>query len=174
MRSFFYLILLGVVLVTIAFVVRSGSWMRKDPGVPINAAMRRALETPEAAQAVPSNEVEDTFGPMTKTPSGLLYLTTTPGQGPTPQPGAVVTVHFEGQLLDGKPFDSSYAREEPRTFTLGRGDVIKGWEEALLTMRKGEKRTLIVPYWLAYGENAQGRIPPRATLVFKIELLDFR
>ena len=52
--------------------------------------------------------------------------------------------------------------------------MIKGWEEALLTMRKGEKRTLIVPYWLAYGENAQGRIPPRATLVFKIELLDFR
>ena len=95
--------------------------------------------------------------------------------GASPKRGETVTVHYTGWLLDGTKFDSSVDRDEPFAFVLGTGQVIQGWDEAILAMKKGEKRTLIIPYWLAYG--TQGRpptIPPKATLVFEVELLDFK
>jgi FKBP-type peptidyl-prolyl cis-trans isomerase len=177
LRSFFYLSLLGVVLITIAFVVRSGLLARKNPGRPINANMRAAL-----AASTPQFSTEDamllaqTYGTAKKLPSGLRYIERAPGTGNAgPRLGGEVIVHYDGRLLDGTPFDSSYKRGVPFTFRLGLGSVIAGWDEAFLAMRKGEKRTLIIPYWLAYGEKGKPpKIPPKATLIFEVELLDYR
>lgn len=108
--------------------------------------------------------------------SGLRWLVRAPGTGTaTPRFGQEVIAHYEGRLLDGTPFDSSYRQGQPFVFRVGTGAVIKGWDEAFLTMTKGEKRTLIIPYWLAYGDRGSPpRIPGRATLVFEVELLDWR
>ena len=94
------------------------------------------------------------------------------GDGATAEPLAKVTVHYTGRLTDGKKFDSSSDRGKPFTFTLGRGRVIPGWEQGLLGMRAGGKRTLTIPPELAYGKRgAGGVIPPDATLIFEVELL---
>ena len=108
------------------------------------------------------------------TPSGLMFVRTAGGSGPTPSAGDSIKAHYEGRLLDGTVFDSSYKRGSPLAFQVGMGRVIKGWDEALLTMAKGEKRTLIIPPDLAYGaRGAGGVIPPNATLIFDVELVDF-
>lgn len=177
MRNFFYLLLLGVVLITIALVVRSGLLARKDPGRPINSAMRQALAeegTPELSPA-DAEVIRREYPTAHRTKSGLIYLVRSPGGPGSPRIGDEVIAHYEGRLLDGTRFDSSFAQGVPLTFRLGTGAVIKGWDEAFLTMQKGEKRTLIIPYWLAYGETGRApNIPPRATLVFEVELIDFR
>ena len=172
MRSFFVLLLLGVILLTIAIVVRSGILARKHPGEPINAAMRLAMDGP---QLTGEDEalIEQRFPNVRRYPSGLMYILRLPGKGPSPRKGARVTVNYEGHLLNGTKFDSSYDHGHPFQFTLGVGEVIKGWDEGIAEMHKGEKRTLIVPYWLGYGEAQQGKIPPRSTLVFEVELVDF-
>ncbi len=157
---------------TIALVVRSGILARKNPGRPINAAMRIAME---GSQLSGDDEaiVEQRYPNVRRYPSGLMYILRLPGKGTTPTKGSRLTVNYEGRLLSGAKFDSSYDRGHPLKFTLGVGEVIKGWDEAFLQMHKGEKRTLIVPYWLGYGEAPRGQIPARATLVFDVELVDF-
>ena len=176
MRSFFVLLLLGAVLGTLALVVRAGLLARDNPGQPINSAMRDAMSK-SAPQWTAEDEaiIAEKYPNAHKTPSGLLYIVRAPGEeGPTPSFGARVIVNYEGRFLDGMKFDSSYDRKEPFTFTVGVGKVIKGWDEAFQSMKKGEKRTLIVPYWLAYGDKSRPPIPPRATLVFDVELVSFR
>ena len=101
-------------------------------------------------------------------------LVRNPGEGSPPSLGAQLVVHYEGYLLDGRKFDSSLDRKEPLVFRVGTGDVIKGWDEAFLTMKKGEKRTLLIPWWLGYGEKGRGMIPPRGTLRFEVELVEIR
>jgi FKBP-type peptidyl-prolyl cis-trans isomerase len=96
------------------------------------------------------------------------------GTGPTPHIGQELVVNYAGRLLDGTQFDSSYQRGVPFVFPVGVGRVIKGWDEAFLSMRVGEKRTLIIPYWLGYGEKGNPPIPPKATLIFEVELLEMR
>lgn len=179
MRSFLYLALLGVILITIAFVVRSGLLARKDPGRPINSAMREALDRdqqgPPELSGADADIIRHKYPTATRTNSGLLYLVRAPGSGQPPRIGDEVIAHYDGRLLDGTPFDSTFRNGAPLTFRVGTGAVIKGWDEAFLTMRKGEKRTLIIPYWLAYGVAGRSpSIPPRATLVFEVELLDIR
>jgi peptidylprolyl isomerase len=110
------------------------------------------------------------------TPSGLRIIDVKPGTGPVPQAGQTVTVNYTGWLFvdgkKGKKFDSSLDRGEPFSFTLGQGQVIKGWDEGLATMHVGGKRTLIIPPDLGYGaRGAGGDIPPGATLMFDIDLL---
>lgn len=163
-------------LLTLALVVDSHILARKNPGQPMSAAMRES-SAPEPHRFSGADEklIGGKFPGAQTTPSGLRYLVHLPGGGPVPRAGQTVTVHYEGRLLDRTVFDNSRTRGKPLQFSVGEGRVIAGWDEALLTMKKGEQRTLIIPWWLAYGEEGHSPvIPPRATLVFEVELLDIR
>lgn len=177
MRNKVYLLLLGLILLTIALVVRSGLLARREPGRPINTAMREAMaeDAPQLSEA-DARVIRERYPNARRLHSGLLYVERAPGDGAsTPRNGQEVVVQYDGRLLDGTPIDSSFRRGAPFTFRLGAGQAIQGWDEAFLTMRKGERRTLVIPYWLAYGQNGRApNIPPRATLVFDVELLDIR
>ncbi len=106
------------------------------------------------------------------TTTGLRYLVTAEGRGETPKPGDRVKVLFKGMFFDGRVFDQALSPAAPFAFRVGRGEIIAGWEEAIAAMRVGEKRTLIVPYDLAYGSRGRPPLIPRQTsLVFEVELL---
>lgn len=107
------------------------------------------------------------------TPSGLKIDIIKEGTGPMPQPGQTVVVHYTGTLTDGKKFDSSRDRGQPFSFGLGQGQVIRGWDEGLSRMKVGTRARLTIPPELGYGaRGAGGVIPPNATLIFDVELLD--
>lgn len=109
---------------------------------------------------------------MMTTTTGLKYVDEVEGTGPSPAKGKKVKVHYTGWLTNGTKFDSSVDRGEPFEFTLGIGQVIKGWDEGVSTMKVGGKRKLTIPPDLGYGVNGTGSvIPPNATLVFDVELL---
>ncbi|MCA9952917.1 MAG: FKBP-type peptidyl-prolyl cis-trans isomerase [Anaerolineales bacterium] len=110
---------------------------------------------------------------LVETESGLKYYDIVEGDGATPEQGQVVEVHYSGWLQeDGTKFDSSVDRGETFSFALGTGGVIAGWDEGVATMKVGGKRQLVIPAELAYGENGRPGIPPGATLIFDIELID--
>ena len=108
------------------------------------------------------------------TASGLIYVEKVKGTGAKAGAGKKVKVHYTGTLLNGTKFDSSRDRNEPFEFTLGKGQVIKGWDEGISLMNVGGKATLIIPSTIAYGERDMGSIPPYSTLVFDVELLDVK
>lgn len=118
-----------------------------------------------ANRTAPGNEL---------TESGLRYKILKEGSGPKAENGDSVSVHYRGELPDGQVFDSSYERREPIGFRLGEGRVIPGWEEGIAKLNKGAKAKLIIPYWLAYGERGYGPIPPKAVLIFEVELVDIQ
>jgi peptidylprolyl isomerase len=108
-----------------------------------------------------------------KTASGLSYTDIVKGTGAAPTSGKNVTVHYTGWLENGKKFDSSVDRGQPFVFRIGAGEVIPGWDEGVMSMRVGGKRKLVIPSALGYGPaGAGGVIPPNATLIFDVELLD--
>lgn len=126
----------------------------------------------EAGKA--ETKTEDAKGEAGKevtTASGLKYIDLKIGTGDTPKQGDVVVVHYVGTLKDGTKFDSSRDRGEPFGFYLGKGEVIKGWDEGVATMKVGGKRKLIIPPDLGYGSQNMGKIPPNSTLYFEVELL---
>lgn len=176
-RSFYVLLLLGVVLASIAFVTRSGIFSRKDPGRPINATMREVLsqDSPELTPA-DADFIRKNYAAAHLQESGLMYVPRERGTGDAmPRPGQTVTVNYEGRRTDGVVIDSTAKKGQPFTFVLGENRVIAGWEEAFRHMKKGEKRTLVIPYWLAYGESGRPpTIPPKSTLIFEVELVDFK
>ena len=107
------------------------------------------------------------------TPSGLAYIDLVLGTGVEAKAGDKVSVHYTGTFTDGRKFDSSLDRGKPFSFKVGVGQVIKGWDEGVATMRVGGKRKLMIPSDLAYGtRGAGGAIPPDTDLVFEVELLD--
>ena len=108
-----------------------------------------------------------------QTASGLEYVELREGTGPQPRPGDSVSVHYTGWLKSGQKFDSSHDRGQPLVFPLGQGRVIKGWDEGVSSMRRGGQRKLIIPAHLGYGDRGAGRaIPPGATLIFEVELVE--
>ena len=129
--------------------------------------------SPPAAGFAASLEVDTTA--MTKTPSGLRYQDITAGQGAEAAADRTVSVHYTGWLPNGEKFDSSRDRNEPFSFSLGAGQVIAGWDEGVAGMKVGGRRKLVIPADLGYGTaGAPPDIPPGATLVFDVELLDVR
>jgi len=133
---------------------------------------KEAKEAAEKAAAM----IKERWPELEETDSSMFYKVITPPTGDAkPQRGSMVTAHYRGMLMNGKQFDSSYDRGQPIQLPIGVGQVIKGWDEALMDMGKGEKRLLIIPPDLAYG--AQGRppvIPPNSILIFEVELVDFQ
>ncbi|MBI3173431.1 MAG: FKBP-type peptidyl-prolyl cis-trans isomerase [Chloroflexi bacterium] len=110
-----------------------------------------------------------------KTSSGLEYIEVQAGTGAQAAAGKTVSVHYTGKFQDGRVFDSSISRGQPISFKLGAGQVIKGWDEGIALMKVGGKAQLIIPSNLGYGERgAGGVIPPNATLVFDVELVDVK
>ncbi len=173
MRKFGILLILGALLAFIAFQARTGIFRRAHPGKPANKYVRAQQEAQELSPEDIA-AIQQKYADATVTPSGLRYIVRREGTGSPPSFGAEVTVHYQGTLINGVKFDSSYDRGRPFTFRVGTGDVIKGWDEAVERMKKGEKRTLIIPWWLGYGVQGKGPIPARATLVFDVEVLDIR
>lgn len=119
----------------------------------------------ESLTSVPSDS-------MTAMDGGLRSLQLAEGQGRTAGAGDTVAVHYTGCLTDGTKFDSSRDRGQPIRFVLGTGRVIQGWDEGLQGMRAGGKRILRIPPELAYGSRGGGPIPPNATLLFRVELME--
>lgn len=119
------------------------------------------------SDALPTPESENTV----TTASGLKYVDVQEGTGATPQTGQTVYVHYTGTLQDGTKFDSSRDRNQPFSFRLGAGQVIRGWDEGISTMKVGGSRQLIIPPDLGYGTRGVGPIPPNSTLLFDVELL---
>ena len=110
----------------------------------------------------------------TESESELKFEEIVEGTGQSPQPGQEVTVHYTGTLENGVKFDSSLDRGKPFTFKIGVGQVIKGWDQGVMTMKVGGKRKLIIPPHLGYGSRGIGPIPPNSTLIFEVELLEVR
>lgn len=150
----------------------AGNLAEPAPATPTEET--QIAQTPAEAIAEDETVVEETAteGTLVTTDSGLQYEDIEEGTGAMPQKGQRVTVHYTGTLEDGTKFDSSRDRNRPFSFTIGVGQVIKGWDEGVATMRVGGQRKLIIPPELGYGaRGAGGVIPPNATLLFDVELL---
>lgn len=127
-------------------------------------------------EAAAQKQQEEMLGELSqgfeKTSSGLRYKIEEKGNGPKAEKGQTVSVHYKGMLPDGSVFDSSYTRNQPIDFKLGKGQVISGWDEGIQLLNVGDKARFVIPSHLAYGERgAGGVIPPNATLVFDVELM---
>ena len=146
--------------------------MRNLSCVPLAVAMTLA----STLAILPTAASGQSAGKTVTTQSGLKISDSKVGTGASPQSGQICVMHYTGWLyqdgVKGKKFDSSVDRGQPFEFTIGRGQVIKGWDEGVATMKVGGKRTLIIPPALGYGaRGAGGVIPPNATLIFDVELL---
>ncbi|WP_435792403.1 FKBP-type peptidyl-prolyl cis-trans isomerase [Capsulimonas corticalis] len=149
-------------------------WVCKGVGLPPDIKKSRTTVMSASAPAHSGRKYRSMADPIT-TASGLQYEDIKVGEGESPQTGQTVTVHYTGTLTDGSKFDSSRDRGTPFNFKLGVGQVIKGWDEGVATMKMGGQRILTVPGDLGYGPRGYpGVIPPNATLVFDVELISFK
>ena len=160
----------GVIVVCVVVLVVS-----QFTNQPNAIADRLTQNQPQIAQVTEkptSNIMSDDDNKAVTTASGLKYVVINEGTGAAPKTGQTVVVHYTGTLEDGTKFDSSRDRGQPFSFKLGVGQVIKGWDEGLSTMKVGDRRKLTIPPELGYGaRGAGGTIPPNATLIFDVELL---
>ena len=194
MRAITMLTLLSVCLVGLALALGAGcpkpAPEPEEMALGVPPGMDEAVDEPEPvseAEETPEEEAVEEETPETKeaameagdwttTDSGLKYQDVKVGEGASPEPGAMVVVHYTGTLKDGTKFDSSRDRGEPFSFAIGRGEVIEGWDEGVMTMKVGGKRKLIIPPELGYGEMGTpgGPIPPSAELHFDVEVLEIK
>jgi peptidylprolyl isomerase len=131
-----------------------------------------AWAAPTAAPKALRPKAASMVGKTVTTKSGLKYVDLVIGKGPMPKPGQTISVLYTGRLTNGTVFDSTGNRNnEPFETPIGVGQVIKGWDEGMLTMRVGGKRRLTIPPSLGYGSEPQGPIPPNSTLIFDVTLL---
>jgi len=139
----------------------------------LHTLLAALLALPALAQAPDNAPKMPADTEIVSLPSGLKYSVLRKGDSATKaMKGAIVRMHYTGWLTDGTVFDSSVTRGTPFVFELGRGEVIKGWDEGVALMSKGDKLKLTIPPELGYGARATGKIPANATLVFEVELLD--
>jgi peptidylprolyl isomerase len=153
--------------------------MRDFPRVNAFAALAFVAGLLFAAAAPTSSALAQAAGGAMTTPSGLKYIDTQVGTGASPKTGQICVMHYTGWLYEngakGRKFDSSLDRGRPFEFPIGQQRVIAGWDEGVASMKVGGKRTLIIPPELGYGaRGAGGVIPPNATLLFEVELLDLK
>jgi peptidylprolyl isomerase len=163
-------ILISLVVFLLSALVLLGAQVIDSRNTPPALAMTETVpdQPPAAASPKPSTTLDDWI----ITPSGLRYQELQIGKGASPQRGQTAVVHYVGTLSNGQTFDSSYERNQPFRFRVGVGQVIKGWDEGIATMKVGGKRRLEIPPELGYGaQGAGGVIPPNATLYFDVELL---
>lgn len=125
----------------------------------------------KSARRKPRTSVAATSSLVKTLPSGLSYIVTRRGEGRQPLAGEKVIVNYTGVMSNGVKFDSSLDRGQPFAFQLGKGQVIKGWDEGIGKLRVGDQATFIIPPQIAYGEKGRGPIPPNATLIFIVELM---
>ncbi len=129
----------------------------------------------EQARKQANNELDEIAAGFDKTDSGLRYKIINKGSGKNAEKGKTVSVHYKGMLPNGKVFDSSFERKKPIDFTLGAGQVIEGWDEGIQLLQVGDKARFVIPPHIGYGSaGAGGVIPPNATLVFDVELVDVK
>ncbi|WP_428225798.1 peptidylprolyl isomerase [Flavobacterium sp.] len=129
----------------------------------------------EEAKRLAEEAVDKLSAGFEKTESGLRYKIIQKGEGKKAEKGKTVSVHYQGSLENGQVFDSSYKRKQPIDFPLGKGYVIEGWDEGIALLQVGDKARFVIPSYLGYGDRgAGGVIPPNATLVFDVELMDVK
>jgi peptidyl-prolyl cis-trans isomerase A (cyclophilin A) len=157
-------------------IVRVGDEAQKWNAIEAFRVFEGSRAKREAAErATAEAKMEKLAAGFEKTESGLRYQFIQRGNGKKAEKGRTVSVHYSGQLEDGKVFDSSYARKKPIEFPLGMGHVIEGWDEGIELLQVGDKARFVIPSHLGYGSRgAGGVIPPNATLVFDVELMDVK
>jgi peptidylprolyl isomerase len=152
----------AAIFLTLLLFISAGAWTAQDQTTTPKAAPKAGTTRPKTAAQ------------MTTTPSGLQYRDMVVGKGAQPKDGDIVVVNYTGTFSNGKVFDTSVGKQ-PFKFHLGRGEVIKGWDEGVASMHVGGKRKLVIPPDLAYGAGGYpGVIPPNSTLTFVVELLDVK
>lgn len=154
-------------------IIRQGTAAEKFNAIEAFRTFEGARTSGEAdTKAEAEKELATVTEGFDKTVSGLFYNITKSTEGKPAVKGAKVSVHYEGKLLNGKVFDSSFQRNQPIDFNLGLGQVIAGWDEGILLLKVGEEATFVIPSDLAYGSRgAGGVIPPNAALIFKVALV---
>lgn len=142
-------------------------------GMPFQVSCRKSPQDQDVTRTPVRQEGSEMSGSQVQTPSGLQYEDIQVGSGASPRKGNQVVVHYTGTLTDGQKFDSSRDRGKPFSFTIGVGQVIPGWDEGVMSMKEGGRRKLTIPASLGYGSRGvPGVIPPNATLVFDVELIE--
>jgi len=142
--------------------------------VPPNTSLKVVVEMVSVKEITPVKMWDADSTQFKTTSSGLKYYIIKEGDGPAVEKDKQVSVHYSGFLLDGTKFDSSIERDEPITLVAGTGQVIPGWDEGLLLLKKGSKAKFIVPPSLGYGNRDLGKIPPNSTLIFDVEIVDVK
>ncbi|WP_343697243.1 peptidylprolyl isomerase [Flavobacterium sp.] len=157
-------------------ILRVGEEAQKWNAIEAFIGLKGARMKREAALKAESEaKMEQLAAGFDKTESGLRYKMIQKGEGKRAEAGKTVSVHYEGSLENGKVFDSSYPRKKPIEFKLGIGQVIEGWDEGIALLQVGDKARFVIPSDLAYGPSgAGGVIPPHATLIFDVELMDVK